>query len=83
MNLLVYFVKSSFLLRIFDEVDIKHVPWFENQEANDLAQTAYGYRVSKERLEELVGVKENLISINPFPFVFIKFKLVGVDRLDE
>lgn len=43
-----YFVKANLLLRRFDEVDIKHVSQFENQEANDLEQISSGYRVSKE-----------------------------------
>ncbi|XP_050902196.1 uncharacterized protein LOC127112046 [Lathyrus oleraceus] len=37
--------------------DIKHVPRIKNQEANDLAQITSGYRISKEKLEELVEVR--------------------------
>ncbi|XP_050914866.1 uncharacterized protein LOC127129785 [Lathyrus oleraceus] len=45
------------LLKKFEYVDIKHVPRIKNQEANDLAQIASGYRISKEKLEELVEVR--------------------------
>lgn len=45
-----YFVKANSLLRRFDKVDFIHVPRVENQETNDLAQIAYGYRVFKKRL---------------------------------
>ncbi|XP_050897077.1 uncharacterized protein LOC127103879 [Lathyrus oleraceus] len=45
------------LLKKFEYIDIKHVPRIKNQEANDLAQIASGYRISKEKLEELVEVR--------------------------
>lgn len=45
-----YFVKVNSLLRKFDIVDIKHVLRIENQEANNLAQIALGYKVYKEKL---------------------------------
>ncbi|XP_050914591.1 uncharacterized protein LOC127129449 [Lathyrus oleraceus] len=45
------------LLKKFEYVDIKHVPRIKNQEANDLAQIASGYRISKEKLGELVEVR--------------------------
>ena len=61
-NLMLYFVKASFLLKYFDHVLINHIPWLENQEANDLAQISLGYKISKERLEELVEIKEKLVS---------------------
>lgn len=56
-NLLMYFFASKSLLKIFDLVGIKNVPWLENQEPNDLAQIASGYRVSEKKLEELIEVK--------------------------
>lgn len=39
--------------------------------------------MSKERLEELTGVKENLISINPPSLDLSKEKLVVVEGLEE
>ncbi|XP_050908624.1 uncharacterized protein LOC127122310 [Lathyrus oleraceus] len=56
-NLIMYFVIANRLLKKFEYVDIKHVPRIKNQEANDLAQIASGYRISKEKLEELVEVR--------------------------
>lgn len=48
-----YFVLADLLLKQLNIVDIKHVPWIEDQEANDLAQIASGYKVSKEKLESV------------------------------
>ncbi|XP_058767999.1 uncharacterized protein LOC131641716 [Vicia villosa] len=45
------------LLKKFEYVDLNHVSRIKNQEANDLAQLASGYKVSKERLEELIQVR--------------------------
>lgn len=59
-NILMYFVKVNSLLKKFKMVDIKHVPIIENQEANNLTQIASGYRLSKERLEELIEVRDKL-----------------------
>ncbi|XP_058733168.1 uncharacterized protein LOC131604762 [Vicia villosa] len=52
-----YFVIANRLLKKFEYIDIKHVPRIKNQEANDLAQIASGYKISKEKLEELVEIK--------------------------
>ncbi|XP_050894658.1 uncharacterized protein LOC127101322 [Lathyrus oleraceus] len=56
-NLIMYFVIANRLLKKFEYIDIKHVPRIKTQEANDLAQIASGYRISKEKLEELVEVR--------------------------
>ncbi|XP_058768518.1 uncharacterized protein LOC131642258 [Vicia villosa] len=52
-NLIMYFVIANRLFKKFEYVELKHVPRINNQEANDLAQLASGYRVSKGKLEEL------------------------------
>lgn len=62
-------------------VDIKHVPRIENQEANELAQIALGYRVSKERFEELIDFRDKLISNSVLALELSKTKLVGVEEL--
>lgn len=62
-------------------VDIKHVSRFENQEANELAQFFLGYRVSKEKLEELIKVKDKLVSNTVLALELSKTKLVGVEEL--
>jgi hypothetical protein len=49
-----YSIIAYSLVKRFDLVDIQHVPRVKNQEANDLAQIASRYKVSKGKLEELV-----------------------------
>lgn len=56
-NLIMYFVIANRLLNFFEYIDIKNVPRIKNEEANDLAQITSGYRISKEKLEELVEVR--------------------------
>lgn len=46
-NLIMYFVIANRLLRRFEMVSVRHIPRLENQEANDLGQIAYGYKISK------------------------------------
>lgn len=42
-----YFVIVNQLIKCFDFVDIQHIPRLENQEVDELAQIALGYKVSK------------------------------------
>jgi hypothetical protein len=67
------------LLKRFDQVTIEHVPRIENQEANDLAQIASGYKISNEKLEELIEIKDKLIIDQPAPLELSMPKLVGAD----
>ncbi|CAJ2628893.1 unnamed protein product [Trifolium pratense] len=76
-HLIRYFVIANALLKRFDSIDIEHVPRIENQEANDLAQIAYGYKVSKEKLEQLVEIKDKLISQEPMHLELSTPKLGG------
>ncbi|XP_058722926.1 uncharacterized protein LOC131594741 [Vicia villosa] len=46
------------LLERFRVEHISHVPRIENSAANELAQIASGYKVSKDRLGKLIEVKE-------------------------
>lgn len=62
---------------------IKHVPRFKNQEANELTQIASGYNISKKKLEELIEVKEKLITPSVLPSKSLKSKLVGVEGLKD
>ena len=66
-NLIFYFVIANKLLRKFEYVDIKHIPRLKNQEANDLAQIASGYKVSKERLEDLIEVRGKVLATKISP----------------
>lgn len=50
------------LLEYFEIVDITHVPRNKNQEANDLAQIASGYKITKSRLQEIIEVREKMVS---------------------
>ncbi|XP_050878857.1 uncharacterized protein LOC127082674 [Lathyrus oleraceus] len=57
-NLLKYFVTTTQLLEYFEVTEITHVSRNENQEANDLAQNAYGYKMSKSRFQDFNEVRE-------------------------
>jgi ribonuclease HI len=61
-HLMKYFVIAFSLLKQFESYVIQHVPRIENQEANDLAQIASGYKISKDLFEEFIEVKDKLIS---------------------
>jgi ribonuclease HI len=61
-NLIIYFAIATALLRRFDRANIQHVPRIENQEANDLAQIASGYRITEIKFEELIKIREKLAS---------------------
>ncbi|CAJ2663632.1 unnamed protein product [Trifolium pratense] len=78
-HLIRYFVIANALLKRFDSIDIEHVPRIENQEANDLAQIASGYKVSKEKLEQLIEIKEKLISNEPMQLELSIPKLEGAE----
>lgn len=53
------------LLEYFEVADIMHVPRNENQEANDLAHVASGYKISKSKLHEIIEVGEKMVSDAP------------------
>ncbi|CAJ2646382.1 unnamed protein product [Trifolium pratense] len=78
-HLIRYFVIANALLKRFDSIDIEHVPRIENQEANDLAQIASGYKVSKAKLEQLIEIKEKLISNEPMQLELSIPKLEGAE----
>ncbi|WJX39864.1 hypothetical protein P8452_27372 [Trifolium repens] len=75
-----YFVIASSLLNGFDHIDIEHVPRLENQEANDLAQIASGYKVSKEKLTQLIEIKEKMVLQEPISEQLSMPKLVWADN---
>jgi ribonuclease HI/probable phosphoglycerate mutase len=78
-HLMKYFVIAISLLKRFDQVIFEHVPRIENQEANDLAQIASGYKISSEKLEELIEIKDKLIVDQPPSMELSMPKLVGAD----
>lgn len=61
-NLIIYFVIASRLLRKFEMINIRHIPRLQNQEANDLAQITSGYKISKEKLQDVIEVRGRVVS---------------------
>jgi len=59
-NLLKYFSYAFKLLAWFEEVEFEHACQEKNKEANDLAQIASGYMLSKKNFEALITIKEKL-----------------------
>ncbi|KAK2455906.1 hypothetical protein QL285_003321 [Trifolium repens] len=78
-----YFSIASSLLDCFDHVDIEHVPRLKNQEANDLAQIASGYKMSKEKLTQLIEIKEKMVLQEPISAQLSIPKLVGADTIPQ
>jgi len=56
-SLIVYYATANALLKRFAHVAIRYAPRTENQEANDLAHTASGYKVPKERMQEPIEIR--------------------------
>lgn len=57
------------------------MPQIKNQEVGDLSQIALWYKVSKEKLEDLIEVKDKSILTRVFSPELSKSKLVGVEEL--
>ncbi|XP_050914748.1 uncharacterized protein LOC127129639 [Lathyrus oleraceus] len=53
------------LLEHFEVTNIRHIPKNENQEANELAQIASGYKMSKSKLQDMIEVREKMVSRTP------------------
>ena len=62
-NLIKYFSIATRLLFEFDNVIIWHVPREFNQEANDLAQLAFKYKVTPSTLNKLAEVKQAFVPL--------------------
>jgi len=58
---------ANTLLKRFIHVEIRHLHRTENQEANDLAQMASGYKVSKNPQQEPIEVKNKRSSNDSLP----------------
>ena len=58
---MMYVAKALSLLKKFDNIEIHHVRRIDNQEANDMAQLASGYKVSKENLDEFIEVRDKMV----------------------
>lgn len=79
-NLIMYFVISNRLLGKFEIVSIRHIPRLENQEANNLAQIASGYTISKEKLQEAIEVRGRIASTRLTPCDLESTKLGYMDE---
>ena len=79
-NLFSYFISANHLINNFESTDIQYVPRIENQVANDLAQVALGYKISRHKLQELIEIKDKLVPIECPSTEFSLPKLVGGRR---
>ena len=77
--LIMYYATANALLKRFAHVEIRHVPRMENQEANDLAQTASGYKVSKEQMKEPIEIRNKHSSREALPKKLLIQKLGGIE----
>jgi len=57
-SLVMYHTLANTLLKCFTHVEIRHLPRIENQEANDFAQMASGYKISKDQKQEPIEIKK-------------------------
>lgn len=55
-NLISYFILARSLLEKFESIDVIYIPRLQNQEANVMDQISSGYKVPKDKLEELIKV---------------------------
>lgn len=75
-----YFVIANRLLQKFEFVNIRHIPRLKNQEANGLAQIASGYKVSKDKLEDLIEVRGSVMETRLSPSYLEMTKLGYADK---
>ncbi|XP_050909153.1 uncharacterized protein LOC127122924 [Lathyrus oleraceus] len=61
-NLIMYFIIANRLLKRFEMVSIRHIPRLENQVANNLAQIASEYKISKENLHKVIEVRGKVVA---------------------
>ena len=88
-----YYVVASRLLRKFDYANIRHIPRLKNQEANDLAQIAYGQKGLKEKLEDSIEVRGRIMEtkLSPSDLEMTKlgfsggeiFEILTIDNLTD
>jgi len=78
-SLVMYYTMANTLLKRFTHVEIRHLPRIENQEANDLAQMASGYKLSKDQMQEPIEIKNKRSSIDALPKKLLMPKLGGIE----
>lgn len=79
-NLIMYFIIASRFLKRFEMANIRHIPRLENQVANDLTHIAYGYKISKEKLQKVNEVRGKVVATRLTPSDLEKTKLGYVDE---
>ncbi|XP_050876195.1 uncharacterized protein LOC127079883 [Lathyrus oleraceus] len=72
---------------------IRHIPRLKNQVANDLAQIAFGYKISKEKLQKVIEVRGRVVPTILAPSDLEKtnlgyankenFKILAIDNLAD
>lgn len=75
-----YFIIASQLFKKFEMVYIRRIPRIENMIANDLAQIASGYKISKERLHKAIEVRGKVVATRLIPLDLEKTKLGRADE---
>lgn len=68
-NLINYFTRACRLIEKFDDISFEHVSRDSNVEANELVQIASRYKLSKEKFESLIQLKDKLLNIDTFSLV--------------
>jgi len=76
-SLIMYYAAVNALLKRFTHIVIQHVLRRENQEANDLAQTASGYKFLKEQMQEPIEIRSKYNSREASPKKLLIQKLGG------
>jgi len=82
-NLIIYYAIANTLLKRFTHVEIQHIPRIENQDANDLAQIALGYKASKDESQELIEVRNKRSSKDASRHKLLIPKLGGAEASNE
>jgi len=78
-SLVMYYTMANALLKCFTHVEIQHLPRIENQEVNDLAQMASGYKISKDQMQEPIEIKNKRSSIDALLKKLLMPKLGGIE----
>jgi len=71
-NMMKYYICATLLLGILDEYTFDYVPQIRNKEANDFAQIATSYKLSKEKFDDLSQIRDKMID---------EFKILNVNVL--
>lgn len=82
-SLLKHFVTATQLLEQFEVTNTRHIPKNENQEANELAQIASGYKMSRSRLQDMIEVREKMVSNTPMTGDILGKNVSHIKELDE